>query len=365
MTFKEISDNIRARVANTGLFGARKDDQPESNLSNGGFSGYRPGHARGRDLFATSGMQPVTGLTGSSRKLQMTGQTGAGYAAQPTAGMPDPTAYQPMMQDSGWMQPMQAADQQMMQQTGYQQTGYQQTGYQQTGYQQTGYQPAGYQQNPYDMPPQPAYDPYAQGASYAAQPTQTNPYQWGAQTAANTAVNPPVPNNLRYMNPGFDGPDGQHYTHMERIVQLVSVTACFRIIEFMRSGESVIVNTESIASESDIQRCLDMLAGAAFTLGCTMTKITHLRRAYLIAPSAVLVMQDEALTRWAESQTEQPAYAPHEEVRRSYETERSEARAFARQTAYQQPIRRGETVNVRVGHTAQMRSMSDFGGFGN
>ena len=61
--------------------------------------------------------------------------------------------------------------------------------------------------------------------------------------------------------------------HVERITQLVSFQACYRIIEFMKNGESVIVNTESIANEAEVIRCIDMLSGAAYTLGLSLIHI--------------------------------------------------------------------------------------------
>lgn len=82
------------------------------------------------------------------------------------------------------------------------------------------------------------------------------------------------------------------YVHVERITQLVSFQACYRIIEFMKNGESVIVNTESIANEAEVIRCIDMLSGAAYTLGCSITKITNIKRAYLISPPTVQVLAE-------------------------------------------------------------------------
>ena len=135
--------------------------------------------------------------------------------------------------------------------------------------------------------------------------------------------------NVTLFPGSFVDQNGNAYVHVERIAQLVSVSACFRIIEFMRNGESVIVNTESIASDADVQRCLDMLSGAAFTLGCTLTRITQVRRAYLIAPGSVMVMEDAAMSRWSDNDRPKmdaaPSYAEPDRSRtsrrRAYATE--------------------------------------------
>ncbi len=312
MTFKELKDSFLSRVS-----GARgnKQDEPEvvSNMANGGTSGYRPGKVQGRSIFSTQSIpvqqatQPQprqsTGMTGRFTAMdgQMqpdnTGFQSTGYQ-QPqqdftgTMGGTYQQPYQPTM-NQGYQQPYQpAANQsyygQQPDNTGYQPNGYQPNGYQPNGYQPNGYQPGGYQQ-PYQPQQQPQ------------QPQQ--------------------PDNISYM-PGsnFVDDDRRGYAHVERIVQLVSVAACFRIIEFMRNGESVIVNTESIANEADVQRCLDMLAGAAFTLECSLTKITQVKRAYLIAPKTVLVMQDKSFAHWNERDSMQ--MPEMDDAQESYRAER-------------------------------------------
>ena len=274
--------------------------------------------------------------TGYQQPVQQAYQQGTGYQ------QPVQQAYQ---QGTGYQQPVQQAYQQG---TGYQQPvqqAYQQgTGYQQPvqqAYQQgTGYQqpmPQQWQQQPQVQPQQHQYQTPQQRAM-GFTPEEENRSQRQSKRQHRAQQPQPV-NNIVYMpntgNTGFMDESGRAYTHMERVVQLVSVSACFRVIEFMRNGESVIVNTENIASETDTQRCLDLLAGAAFTMGSSMTKITQLKRAYLIAPQTVMVMADVAVNNWADRdsardqfETEAPehyrpvrgAYVPdrQDEQRRDY-----------------------------------------------
>ena len=112
-----------------------------------------------------------------------------------------------------------------------------------------------------------------------------------------------APDNISFM-PGNYVDGSRAYVHVERITQLVSFQACYRIIEFMKNGESVIVNTESIPNEAEVIRCIDMLSGAAYTLGCSITKITNIKRAYLISPPTVQVLADVFIKRMSDRRNE-------------------------------------------------------------
>ena len=355
MTLKEWTESIRERMKSGSLFGASSGEpEMESNMANGGFSGYRPSQAKGRDLFSTQNVpvqqapdqqaaqqggfpQGHSGFTGMfpgmGDQLGYTSPYGQpqGYPPQQEAPQGYAAAYgqpqDPLSQYTagvgGFQQPMNSGFQpgytgQMPPQAAPYPPMGGQTGYQQPVGGQTAYQ-------------QPAPQQPMQGQG-AYQPQGGSAFQQGMGTAASGRTarmraqreqqNPaPSPNNISYMPNTFVGADGKAYSHVERVAQLVSVSACFRIIEFMRNGESVIVNTESIANEADIQRCLDMLAGAAFTLGCSLTKITQVKRAYLIAPLSVLVMQDVAISRWSDRDgVQQPPEDP--EPRERYRPER-------------------------------------------
>lgn len=332
MSLKEWTDQMLSRIKG-GRTGNEEEPEYESNMANGGFSGYRPRQEKARNIFATQSI-PVqkntmgntashSGMTGmfapAPGQPGYTGQVSMpGYGFEPNVQQPvDPVqqytadvgGFQPGMNGTGYQPPMNGAGYQ----PGMNGTGYQSpmgnTAYQQPPMNGTGYQPEmngmGYQ-SPMGST---AYQPGMNGTGYQPPMNGAQPQQPAGFTGRMRAQQPQQPqqpqqsqqpDNISYMPGNFIGPDGRGYRHVERIAQLVSVSACFRIIEFMRNRESVIVNTESIASEADVQRCLDMLAGAAFTLGCSLTKITQVKRAYLIAPETVLVMQDTALSRWSE-----------------------------------------------------------------
>ena len=311
-------------------------------------------------------MPPVSQQTGYQQPAaQAYPQQGTGYQ-QPVAqaypqqgtGYQQPAAQAYPQQGTGYQQP--AAQTYPQQNTGYQQPVAQAYPQQNTGYQQpvmqaypqqgTGYQqPVSNQawQQPQPQQHQPQYQTPQQRAmgfdAEDARPQRQSKRQQRAQQPQQ-----PV-NNIVYMpNTGFTDESGRAYTHMERVVQLVSVSACFRVIEFMRNGESVIVNTENIASETDTQRCLDLLAGAAFTMGSSMTKITQLKRAYLIAPQNVMVMADVAVNNWADrdsarDQFETEAPEHYRPVRGAYVPDRQDEMRRDHYQAQQERMRQGYT----------------------
>lgn len=408
MNFKDLKDSLFGGLKKGAQNGAPQEDAGvESNLPNGGFSGYQPNQQTRKNRFGTQTIRTVqpqpqgaarSGGSGMTRAFdQVQGspynmppmmpypaqQPQQGYGADParqyTAGLGGFGGFtrQQPVQQTGWQQPQGATMQQNWQQMNptmqqpVQQNPWQPQQQPQPQPQQNWQQGATVQQNyPPQMnpaqqqapggtmrnfmqmfgmknepaaPQQPQQPPMQQGNptmqqrpmqpfGQQAAPQQTMQNPWPPQPQqAQQAQQSPVggltgrfrglkkeqpkqePNNISYIDRGnFVGTDGKAYRHVERVAQLVSVSACFRIIEFMRNGESVIVNTESIANEADVQRCLDMLAGAAFTLGCSLTKITQVKRAYLIAPAAVLVMQDSAVSRWNENDQVSGASAAQE-----------------------------------------------------
>lgn len=99
--------------------------------------------------------------------------------------------------------------------------------------------------------------------------------------------------------PGMQrGPDGGVYAHIEYIVLLRSRNECKDVIEYIKASASVFLNMEFIASDSERQRCVDMLSGAAYTLGCALNRISP-RGIYLISSPSVCVVVDPATKKFA------------------------------------------------------------------
>ena len=99
--------------------------------------------------------------------------------------------------------------------------------------------------------------------------------------------------NISYM-PGFApaNQDMKSAVHVEHIMTLTGLKSCYEAIECMKNGETLIVMLDAIANESESMRCQDMLAGAAFTLGCTV-RLLHGARIVVIAPEGVLILPEQ------------------------------------------------------------------------
>lgn len=252
MTFKDWTQLLWDKVKTGGGFG--QEGVMEANMPHGGSCGYRPATARHRALHETARQQAPEAMAPD--------MTGAMNWEQPGAF----TGFQPQM--TGFQPPMDAN------QTGYQQP---MNGWTQ---QQHAYDPGyGYQAG--------AFQPQGMNATGYVQPQ-------GNQ----------IPNNISYMPNSFAGDDRQGYRHVERVAVVTTVSACYRLIEFMRNSESVIVNTEQISDAAENQRCLDLLYGAAYTMGCSFTRIAG-KSIYLIAPACVMVKPYESIGRMSEQDLSQ------------------------------------------------------------
>lgn len=151
----------------------------------------------------------------------------------------------------------------------------------------------------------------------AAQP-QPAPQQQGAQQPQG------YPGNVVPFPGMRQGGDGSVYAHVEYVVLLRSRNECKDVIAYIKSNASVFLNMEFIASDSERQRCVDMLSGAAYTLGCALNKISP-RGMYLISSPSVRVVLDPAMQKFTAAPEAQ-----------GFTRQRYEADPYAQQ-AYAQP----------------------------
>ena len=112
--------------------------------------------------------------------------------------------------------------------------------------------------------------------------------------------------NISYM-PGY-APDAGAvpFNHVEHIMTMTGLKSCYEAIECMKNGETLIIGLDAIANETESMRCQDMLAGAAFTLGCNVRMLQG-ARLVLIAPENVKILPEEIPARQPEIVP--PAYA--------------------------------------------------------
>ena len=163
-------------------------------------------------------------------------------------------------------------------------TGYNQQLNGQLGY--TGYQPQG------SMGGQTGYQ----------QPYGTNqPYQQPTGQMNRTQQNAPeqVRGNVSYFPGSFVEEDGTSYRAVLNVVQVTSVSSCYRLIEFLQNNEILLVNAEDISDRMEARRCLDILYGACVVSKCRLTRVSR-DTLYIIAPADVKLAAFDGLRRMGE-----------------------------------------------------------------
>ena len=175
------------------------------------------------------------------------------------------------------------------QQTGYDQTAYGQTGYSNTSFASAYGQQQSGQANYFRQDSAPRQD-YVGKGSFSGQ----NGFPMAKRS------------NISYM-PGVEPGAGRGQVHVEHIITLTGLKSCYEAIEFMKDGETLIVMLDAIANESESMRCQDMLAGAAFTLGCSV-RLLNGARIVVIAPEGVKILPEQAaINEMPRMQEMQPA----------------------------------------------------------
>lgn len=311
MAFADSFKNIMGKIGQGPL---KKEGEGISQLGNGGFTGFHmkvdpnaPKPPKAHFGLGKKKQQAQPNVTAQQslyqEPLNSTGYQprNAAFASNQAPGVqPQGTGYRPL----GTVAPQ---GNYQFQSTGFQG---QQTDYQfqnNTGFQQRG--GTGFQQ------PQPV-QPMGTGFQ-AQQPNGTGfqtPAQQPAAMGAATQEGNREGSNISYINVTFQDQQGNAYFHVERILSVTNTAQCYRLIEFMRHRESVMVNVEDFDDERERQRCLDLLFGAAFSMNCSFVRIAK-RSVYLIAPQGVYVAteplfqqmtQDEKEFRWHGSVQPQP-----------------------------------------------------------
>ena len=230
---------------------------------------------------------------------------------------PQDYANQPAYQQQAYQQPQQQA---------YQQPAYQQFAYQRAPYQQ----PAPYQdyaQQPVSQQWQsPAYhDPEA---AYAVQPispqhAQLQMSQPQEQPGRNRRVaqhnqNPQSGDNLVQF-PGAQQTEPETARMDAYVVNITNVTGCRQAMTCLRKGQCTLVVMDQLIDKAEVRRYVDMLSGACFALGGTMTRLSQKVGFYILAPSGMMVYTDP-ITASANA----PARPPQQ--------------AFSQGQPYQQPM---------------------------
>lgn len=213
----------------------------------------------------------------------------------------------------------------------------QQAPYAQPNYQQPspfGYQP---QQQPYQ--PQQA-DPYAppyqpQAPQQAYQQPQT--YAPPQQQAANSYMSPqqaqlqqqaqesagrnrraaqhqqamePQPESNVVPFPGAPAPETAEPRQLDAyVVNITNINGCRQAMTCLRKGQCTLVVMDQLVDKAEVRRYVDMLNGACFALGGTMTRLSLKVGFYILAPSGMMVYTDPVTASAnAQPRPAQPAY---------------------------------------------------------
>ena len=238
--------------------------------------------------------QPVTGQPGYSQQgysQPVNGQQGYG---QPVTG-------QPVTGQPGNRRPV---------------TGFTGTGYAGNGYAGTGY--AGTAQN-------------RQNNSY----TQNMNAAQGGYTMNHGASQAPeaVTGNVKYFPGYFVDGDGA-YRAILNVVQVTSVSSCYRLIEFLQNNEILLVNAEDIADRMEARRCLDILYGACIVSQCSLTRVSR-DTLYIITPADVKLSAFDGLRRMGEKDIAEKW--PYPETVRNYTSSFNSFQGEYRQDGYHSP----------------------------
>lgn len=230
----------------------------------------------------------------------------------------------------------------------------QQTAYGQTAYGQAAYGQAAYGQTAYGQQPYGGDAGSAQTAWSRPQENQTSYFRGSGQdnsqdyvgkgsfTGGFTAARR---NNISYM-PGMEPRPERRDVHVEHIITLTGLKSCYEAIEFMKDGETLIVMLDAIANESESMRCQDMLAGAAFTLGCSVRLLSG-ARIVVIAPEGVKILPEQPMGF-------EPARMP--EIPAARATPAAEAPQPARRE------RRSPTVEWEAARSGQLQNYNPYTG---
>ena len=163
-------------------------------------------------------------------------------------------------------------------------------------------QPAAPQEPPaYQPQPQMNYQQPYQQPTQQAQPQQQPRYRTQAAYQDQTfgfeqPAQQAQPNVSYFPNSSFQS-NGERFVHVERVAQVMSREDAHTIVSFMMNKESIIVSCESISSAQEVQRCIDLISGAAYALGCQITQLSLAAKVFLISPASVMVLCDEASHR--------------------------------------------------------------------
>ena len=190
---------------------------------------------------------------------------------------------------------------------------------QQNAYQQQAAYP---QQNAYQQqaayPQQNAYQqPYSQGMGYVPQPTQGYGFQPAPESQPETPVfQSQFAPNARAQQPVQPQRNRRSQQHQQEsvpenivpfpgaenvkavqpmdayVINVFNIQACRQAMSCLRRGQCTLIIMDQLSDRNETRRFVDMLTGACYALGGTMTRLSTRIGFYLMAPPTMTVYTD-------------------------------------------------------------------------
>lgn len=76
------------------------------------------------------------------------------------------------------------------------------------------------------------------------------------------------------------------------VVNITNITGCRQAMTCLRKGQCTLVVMDQLIDKAEVRRYVDMLNGACFALGGTMTRLSARVGFYILAPSGMMVYTD-------------------------------------------------------------------------
>lgn len=218
-------------------------------------------------------------------------QQGAAYA-QP--GYQEPAAYQAAPQAYANPYPYQQPYAQAPQQPVYQppqQDPYAMPGYQQQAAPQQLYQQQVYQQPAPQQPARSFASPQQAQLQQQAAPQDGTVRNRRAAQHQQLADQPPESNVVPF--PGAPMPEAQEARQIDAyVINITGINGCRQAMTCLRKGQCTLVVMDQLVDKAEVRRYVDMLNGACFALGGTMTRLSLKVGFYILAPSGMMVYTD-------------------------------------------------------------------------
>lgn len=187
--------------------------------------------------------------------------------------------------------------------------------YQQVQYQQPRQQAAQEYQQPWQQPQAPYQAPQMQQYAQHIAPQQAQfqsqqqvEQQGRNRRAAQHLQEQQSENNIVQFPGAVSEPEGKAMDAY--VVNITNIAGCRQAMTCLRKGQCTLVVMDQLIDKAEVRRYVDMLNGACFALGGTMTRLSLKIGFYLLAPSGMMVYTDPLTASANNPRPQQPQQQP-------------------------------------------------------